>query len=559
MFGHTAAPQVTISKPSLRIREVILGLVAALGPVVLLIIAPACELLVKNRDQLGYGIAPARWLFLVGLCCWGFGTVLTLLPERRSSNWVSTTYLLLGPGWMIYWSIFGFTGALFGFVLAVLLFPPIAGALFRNAQRRSILVIFSVLSVAFTIPVAPILLRVLEAEEAITSSLQSTSSTSRKLPNVYHVVFDEFQSNYLAEGLHRSVAESLSGFMFFPDATTPFGRTEMALSSVFAGMDYDYRSAPIQYMWSAFFDDKISLLQNLKKAGYYTEGYLHIRYPSIKQTPFDSAVYHTKQPQLLRDADTRANVFASLWAYGSFPPQISKLIIPSIYWKQLTDGVLLPTQAPLISLNSVYRFLEVERSRPDHGRYVFLHLILPHFPHVLDTNCVSQGEKLVGAAAQHGCAVKVMQDFIKRLKELGRFDSSLVIFQGDHGVGYDQSSDIFSLPFVEGRSRPLLLIKKPNTTASTPLTISQVPATMLDIAPTIVDALKLEPWINFAGDSLLDGNVPARPTRTYHMYNKDQRMITDGKMRRYKLDQNGWQFDQEISVPQAGARSLPIQ
>ena len=46
--------------------------------------------------------------------------------------------------------------------------------------------------------------------------------------------------------------QALSGFTFYPKATTPYGRTVMAMASIFANADYDYDQPVKEYRDSAF-------------------------------------------------------------------------------------------------------------------------------------------------------------------------------------------------------------------------------------------------------------------------------------------------------------------
>ena len=85
--------------------------------------------------------------------------------------------------------------------------------------------------------------------------------------------------------------------------------------------------------------------------------------------------------------------------------------------------------------------LEQEAELPATGRYTLIHLVILHSPEVLAADCSygAAGSKTT-QLEQAGCATKLLVDFVERLKELGRFDNSLVIAHADHGVYKPENS-----------------------------------------------------------------------------------------------------------------------
>ena len=138
-----------------------------------------------------------------------------------------------------------------------------------------------------------------------------------------------------------------------------------------------------------------------------------------------------------------------------------------------------------------------------------------------------------------------MADFIKRLKDLGRFDNSLIIFQSDHGSLFKVKGDRLvniagqgnsSIPYSTARSRSLLLIKLPGVSADAELSISNFEASLVDIAPTIDRALGLEMSSDFSGFDLFSQlDKGKQRVRYYHFHKKKGKGGWTDKMVRYRI------------------------
>ena len=145
--------------------------------------------------------------------------------------------------------------------------------------------------------------------------------------------------------------------------------------------------------------------------------------------------------------------------------------------------------------------LEQEADLPANGRYTLIHLVLPHSPEVLAADCsydVAGSETT--QLEQAGCATKLLVDFVERLKELGRFDNSLVIAQADHGV-YEPDNGAEN-PAERVSLHALLLIKPIGSDGE--FAVSSVNSTLIDIAPTLLGALEVENQLQMDGTPLQD-------------------------------------------------------
>jgi hypothetical protein len=353
-------------------------------------------------------------------------------------------------------------------------------------------------------------------------------------PNVYHFILDEFQTDMFSLTLTQNNRKSFAGFTFFPKATTLFGRTGMSIPATLTGRSYDLQTRQFDYQHSAF-NDKPSFVYWLKEKGYETYAYIHPMWP-FKLGLFDHTVSHD-----LSNTNSQAQwnrTFFQLWVFSNLPIHIANQLANKADIEQLRNQNLLSPITPLGSYQTLQLMLDQEENYSATNRYTFAHLILPHFPYILNKDCSYDPDKITASPiSQSNCATKLMQDFIKKLKDLGRFDNSLIIFQSDHGARFEiedrrlvsvEDKGNYSIPWSIARSRSLLLIKRPQDSAEKALEISSYEASLLDLAPTVNQALNLNMSSDFSGVDLFNPlNTSEKRVRYYYFFEK-------------KIDNIGW-------------------
>jgi hypothetical protein len=132
--------------------------------------------------------------------------------------------------------------------------------------------------------------------------------------------------------------------------------------------------------------------------------------------------------------------------------------------------------------------------------YRYLHFGFTHFPVDFDRHCsyrsddpqwFSTNQNSVGLANETMCAFAKLSEFLLKLKELGIYDNSLVVFKSDHGHPTNYFAKYpYNLEINEhalwgySRYRPTLMIK-PAQTRQDKLKIQQDLALLGDLAKTI--------------------------------------------------------------------------
>lgn len=150
------------------------------------------------------------------------------------------------------------------------------------------------------------------------------------------------------------------------------------------------------------------------------------------------------------------------------------------------------------------------KSQDLNGEFTYLLLGFPHWPYAVDKECNYREPRKNNLSLDYydqiSCANKLLFNFFNKLKEEGRYNSSIIIILSDHGShALNQLMDPFSDSFenivgqnkpyapdmtpyniesLEAHARGLLLIKK--TYEKGELEISNQNTQLLDIFPTIM-------------------------------------------------------------------------
>jgi len=331
------------------------------------------------------------------------------------------------------------------------------------------------------------------------------------------VIFDGFNSlSFLDEVNSLDLRDSFRGFTFFQKNRSNYIDTFASVPSSLQGKLYSGGS----------FDE-------------YTKGWTAF-YEILRQSGFDLNIHHdylTKFPEIRADVFTTGELINNAYSGNSktvlalwqlldwieirFPDRMAKLLralVSSAFeftsFKLKADFSTYP-DIPLTMLFKSNNVLDVpkflyhlsnETAKGRHNNYHYLHLMLPHSPYSWDENLICGKSDYVG---QVRCAIRLMTELIKSLKESNRFDDSMVIFSSDHGwsrqVGPYPGISNLSPSTLEKiresmncdpnrflhRTRSLLLIKPPNRNTNS-MEISDALTQSIDIPATFADILPIK-------------------------------------------------------------------
>ena len=557
--SRTALGKATVARNEVAGRRLILPIVAwlsLLGPAWQVLATSSIPLYLNNQQDLSYDVSVLYGFLGIALAAATLALPLYFFSVRKRGSSIVL--------WLYYFSGFAFLGAVAihqwqagfahkliaatGLLMAYVLLQFIANRWWNVRRAAPYFAVFAVGFVA--VDVFDFATRRVELPEELATmaagQTRALAADSEHLPNFYHVVFDEYQSDVFDFTLDSDLADSLGGFVFFDNAVTMFGRTLMSLATLFSGRPYDFQSSQHEFQRSAF-TGRQSMLRQLLNKGYVTEAYLHAGLFTF-DVPFHHVRYH-RSPTGYGGVDS-SDVFRDLWIYANFPAFLASHLIEDDRFANFEAQNVLPSAAPIKSLHAFDYLLRRESKQPGTGRYVFAHLILPHLPNVLDSDCrYSLDGAKTRAAQQAGCANKLMVELVATLERLGRLRDSLVVIQSDHGSRYGlhdgrlrplKGLKDYGNAWNTARSRSLLLFKLPGRDRIGSLLRSPAPASLLDVFPTVGDALGLD--IGEAeGVNLFDGEEVAAISgrrRWYYFFEKKTRAGWTDKMVRFRVDKN---------------------
>ncbi|MCP4699069.1 MAG: hypothetical protein GY862_19785 [Gammaproteobacteria bacterium] len=363
------------------ILDAIKTVISLLGTPWLLLLSTSIPLYLKNQGDLYYRHEVLYPFLGVALLVCALAVGLFFLSKNNESvGYLLWGYYLLAPlflaytaaitGYALLWLQFS------GCVLLLGLFVWLIRVFNRKFTLRQAASFFVLLAGVFIMVDIYDFLSARQAYQRAyvkgdTSDTSMTAAVPRKTlkkrPNIYHIIFDEYQTDMFSLTLTPEIRKKLGGFVFFPEATTPFGRTHMAFGSIFSGKKYDFKSPPVDYQKAAF-NNEDTLLMRLKKAGYRTSAVVHPVY-SFKLNGFDSLAYH-KQVRQINYASVDS-IFRSLWVYGNMPAFIAEKIIDRDDFDQLNNQNLPAVAASIESYQSIANLIAEEKYLAANNRYLF--------------------------------------------------------------------------------------------------------------------------------------------------------------------------------------------
>ena len=321
-------------------------------------------------------------------------------------------------------------------------------------------------------------------------------------PNIYHFLFDGLATPAFTPTLKSDVGRSLLGFTFFRRNRANYFATDASLPSMLTG--------------TFFTGGDFEAFQRLARHGGIRAELQAKGYQVATYTPDRTRFWHfanansvtTNQDLARKSFDPSGAIsLTQMSIVTSMPPFfrkhalfVLKLIEPGSRYRFYKQN----------SVELIDRFLSDEATRPARGQYVFVHVLLPHPPYRYDARC-KPAPKNASYHSQARCATLLMSRIINQLRSLDHFESSLIIFQSDHGfdrarsqldsgravlpksviAAIIDSGDEFNPQEIMERSQALLLVK-PVSAPRRPLLISNAPTQLIDIPATIADATGLD-------------------------------------------------------------------
>jgi hypothetical protein len=376
-----------------------------------------------------------------------------------------------------------------------------------------------------------------ETNLPFTKSTETMSNPPEKLAsggNIYHITLDGYSGGIFLESLETmQLAEEFDGFTSFEENRSNYIWTQLSVPSYMTGTLYEENSSLKE--WKSQYESS-GIIGNVYDAGYEvsmyiprSEGWFHEKASHVK-VHGDMLMRHKSLSSFCH--------FVDLWLLRVVPNFLQQ----EVYWEGkgvftrlfVKEDRLAGKNAQVFaSVELMRQLINDEADRPDHGQYVYAHLLIPHSPYVMNRDCAFSPD--CGYSEQALCAARLMAEFVSALKELGRYHASTIIIQADHGINEkpcpeDISDCTMSLEIekeieainlrqwpaerIDNMTRALLLIK-PLLQSGKPLVTSDRSTQLADIPATVYDLLDLPVRVK-EGESVF--SLDFLETREVHMF-----------------------------------------
>jgi choline-sulfatase len=171
-------------------------------------------------------------------------------------------------------------------------------------------------------------------------------------------------------------------------------------------------------------------------------------------------------------------------------------------------------------LRAAAQWLTAHKGQPV---FVFVHLFDLHAPYRLRQGSGSSLPETAGYDAEIRYVDQILGRFEQTLMQTGWWQRSLVVLLADHGESLEDHGETSHGYFsYQSTLHVPLIVHWPESAPAYPAQSTQ-PGGLIDVAPTILDALHLPAPASFEGTSLMKlDETPAHPIYSESVYTRDQ-------------------------------------
>ena len=304
--------------------------------------------------------------------------------------------------------------------------------------------------------------------------------------NVVEFLFDASDGEFVHQMLdaYPELNEQLSGWVYYPNATSGYSRTFPSLTYMLSGGKCHLDIPVKEYVDGAF--EKSDFFSNLYEAG-----------TDIRVFTMDTGYISTSTDYMIKNSRKRDNRFSDLNLAG-LEKGLGRISLFKCVpyackqWFSYDVGVL-----NILAFNyrhynwydpDFYAKLEEQEqftvSSSYDKAYRFYHLWGSHGGGWWDDRLEKVENETEPYIRLRG-SFRILEEYCRRMKDAGVYDDSLIIVVADHG----QSNDDWVNLVRNRASCPLLMVKYPHSDAGQKLKVSRAPVCHEDLFSTVADAL----------------------------------------------------------------------
>lgn len=242
--------------------------------------------------------------------------------------------------------------------------------------------------------------------------------------NIIVFVLDRFDNEIFDKILEKDswVKEKLAGFTYYPDATSVYGGTDLALPHILTGIKYKNDMLVKDYVdkaWknTTFYDE---MIKNDYDVGVYT--FKHFVTPSSK------VLLNLKSEDTKKLSTSLSKKFMKLALFREVPHILKKKFVVysgDFHSTGVKGGY---NQNDIVFNKELMRGIKVN---DDKNAFRLYHLNGPHPPYNMNRNiqkgASNEYEQGVGS-------LKIVFNYIEQMKKLGVFERSTIAIIADHGL-----------------------------------------------------------------------------------------------------------------------------
>ena len=354
--------------------------------------------------------------------------------------------------------------------------------------------------------------QILQARDVV-ANLEGRSEVMRFSPtkNIVHIVMDGFQSDIFASILNdtseRDFKSELRGFTYFDQHLGAYPYTQLTVPAMLSGKLFQ-NDVPVD----TFIEQTMqgpTVINKAYAAGYEVDIAAAAALRNVYALGDYSNAFSIASSEHVTAQDIAIIDAAKLTDLALFRvlPHFAKALVHRdelwIFQAKVQSSAFLHMQyfSDLAFLEDLATEMSTDRDTPV---YKMIHVMLSHRPFVGNERCEFDGRKSgsrdeVTTHAQ--CGLVSVMNVLQRMKDLGIYDSSLIVLMADHGAwvpveNFETSARVSALTVA--MATPTLAIKPPD--AGHAFQVSNVPSSMIDIPTTIAGLAAIDG--GFGGESV---------------------------------------------------------
>ena len=334
--------------------------------------------------------------------------------------------------------------------------------------------------------------------------------------NVVYFVVDRFSASYFDAAMsnYPEIFDELEGFTYYEDAVSLYPRTYPAVTYMITGVEQDFSRGREEYLKAAWSGSEF--LDILDANGYsvnvYTDSYYAYDATAVDGLPDYIANRSGDTKMVVSDhAGLRVDM-ARLSLYRYLPFSLRSLV-GRIASDDFSRHIELISDTSVIytsDMKAAYDQLSENPMTVKEGKnFSFIHLQGTHLPNKYDRNfnpATEDNEHNPEDAMIQ--SFKIIDLYIKQLKELGLYEDATIIITGDHSsIGSDVDDPYYA--------HLTALMIKPSGVGEGEMEISSAPVSQVDLHATILDSVGIDAELGY-GESIFDISEDSDRVRKYY-------------------------------------------